>query len=518
MNLDDAFDDGIEIKRDRWGRYLLPDPVTGEERSWQRVTTFVKILADTYNLERWRMRKAGRGLAMRPDLVALVAGVSDPDSRDGKRTIEEAVDAAIETAGGSAAANIGTAIHALTDTLDRGDTPAPPTPEIAERLDTYAAAMKAHGLEPVPEWIERVIVNTALEVGGTADRFVCCADGKVRVADLKTGTSVDFGQLEYAMQLAAYANADGLYNGHGYDPMPDELDTSIGYIIHLPAAGGDCVIHEVDLTYGLEAARLAVEVRAARRRKGLLRALAAGPCPADPDRRLEVLRRCRRLDVERRESMKAQWPEGVPGLAGDHRHTDAELDAIESVLDLIDGSRVDDDAHAELVERMKHLPGDLFLAAEATAKAEGIPHVERGWSEAHAARLSALIEAAELDAHERHMQRVKALAEFDEAHLANIATLTGVGRDDIGRLTLDDLAHERVMAAVDLLESFNTLQPAHAEIIDRLGGKRQLISAASAAAKRHGIDCPRAADDIAADPLLSALALHTNTESTTQHS
>lgn len=503
----------IEIKRDRWGRYLLPDPTSGREQPWQRVTTFIKLLANTYNIEKWRLRQAAIGLAARPDLLALVGSTLDPDSRDGRRAIGDAVDKAVEAAGASTGANMGTALHQLTEAQDLGHDLTAPTREIATKLEDYAATLARHNLTVVPEWIERIIVSPELAVAGTADRFVRCADGKVRVADLKTGKSVDFGHVEFAMQLAAYANAAGMYNGSGWDPMPDDLDLTTGYIIHLPAAhDGPCAVHSVDIEEGWKACLLAAEVRAVQRRKGLLMPLGATTTAepvADDERRLEVLRRCRLLDPERKVEMKTRWPAGVPGLTNGHRHTEAQLDAVEAVLDIIDGSRVDAKITGELIDKMKALPGDLFLAVEATAKTEGVPHVDRGWSTTHAERLAELITAAEIEAAERHMYRVKALAEFHEADLMAICEMAEVPRDDVGLSSLDDLTHERVIGFAETLEVFGTLAPEPDVVIDHHGGKRAFATTAKAAARRHGLAVPKSAAQAAESPALVALAFTT---------
>jgi len=843
--IDDAFApaDDFEIKRDRWGRYLLPDPKTGEERSWQRVTTFAKLLSDTYNLDQWRLRQAAIGLTQRPDLLALIASTPEPDTK-GKADISKAVDSAIEAAGASTGANLGTAIHAMTEALDRGHDRPKTTPEISAKLDDYIATMQRHGLRSAPSWIERVLVNPELDVAGTADRFVHCPDGHVRIADLKgldvttplptpdgwttmgavsvgdavidstgrpcavtaksevhhkdcyrvtfddgtsivadhdhrwivdkgradairrvvmttremagevfsrskqsqrhlrvpvaapidlpeadlpidpyvlgcwigdgsrsggvitnplaevwaeienrgyqlgveqayrdgdcrthtvlglrtqlrlagllghkvipdtylrssidqrldllrglmdtdgtwnkarksarfytvdkalasqvvellcslgqkpglydvertgfgltvmshdveftplhfspflarpdqiqghstshskrrivhsveptvtvptqcievdspdhsylcgekmivthnTGKSVNFGHLEFAMQLAAYATASGMWNGSGWDDMPANLDTTVGYIIHLPAqVDGPCTIHEVDLVAGIHACRLAVEVRNVRRRKGFLRGVDAPVPEADKDRRLDLLRRCRSLDVERRAAMKAKWPAEIPGLTTDHHHSDLELDAIEAVLEVIDGTRVATEVVEALLKRVQALPGDLLLAVDHQAKEALVPHVSAGWSTDNVATLTPLIEAAENVSAERHMTRVRSLGEFDDEEIIeNICAFANVGRLDVGTRTLDDLAHERVMAAIETLDLYGSLIVDEAVAVEHHGSKRDLISAARAVGDRHHLDVPRSASDIAADPLLVSLTfLHTNTQ------
>src|SRR5690606_41320127 len=56
------------IRRDQYGRYILPDPVTGEEKPWTRVTTLAGTLADRRGLEKWAQRNIVYGLGQRQDL------------------------------------------------------------------------------------------------------------------------------------------------------------------------------------------------------------------------------------------------------------------------------------------------------------------------------------------------------------------------------------------------------------------------------------------------------------------
>ncbi len=102
------------IVRDRWGRYMLPDPNTGEMRAWTRATTFAKTISDTYALHHWQQRMVAKGLAMRPDLLALVGMTED------KKELDRLCDMAKEAAGSKVGANLGTAVHNYTEQLDRG--------------------------------------------------------------------------------------------------------------------------------------------------------------------------------------------------------------------------------------------------------------------------------------------------------------------------------------------------------------------------------------------------------------
>jgi len=112
------------------------------------------------------------------------------------------------------------------------------------------------------------LVCDELELAGSADNIVIgdSNEGRVyRIADLKTGATVNYGALSFSGQLGGYGN------GLLYDvdkehrlPTPD-LDKDTGYIIHLPAGQGRCGIYTIDIERGYKAARLAAQVRRAQK-------------------------------------------------------------------------------------------------------------------------------------------------------------------------------------------------------------------------------------------------------------
>lgn len=269
-----------EPRRDRWGRYLLPDPATGVERAWTRVTTVSGILSDRYNLELWAQRMVALGLARREDLLALVkTNARKSKTPNGKRTLNRVVKDAIEAGNTEQRANLGTALHAATEMMDRGeqwDVPAPYDRDI----EKYGAEMDKREILPLldesgAQWIERIVVNTALGVAGTLDRVNTAPDWELpRVCDIKTGGTVHFSELDHSVQQAMYANAS-----HYWDPKTERLekmptvDKKAAVIIHVPAGEARCELHELDIVRGLKAAQLAIEVREWRSAKGLSRAL-----------------------------------------------------------------------------------------------------------------------------------------------------------------------------------------------------------------------------------------------------
>jgi len=112
------------------------------------------------------------------------------------------------------------------------------------------------------------VVNDTLQVGGTFDRIVAL-EGKPYVADLKTG-DISFDTAKIAMQLAVYASSER-YDHITKTRTPLDVSREKGLVIHLPAGEGTCKLLWADLKAGWEGIRLAAEVWAWRKRRGLLK-------------------------------------------------------------------------------------------------------------------------------------------------------------------------------------------------------------------------------------------------------
>lgn len=274
------------IRRDRFGRYLLPDPTTGEERAWTRVTTVARTLSDEYNLTAWKLRMAVKGIALRPDLIAAAAA-SDVDSDKGN--LNGIAEKAMERAGAGAGANLGTALHAFTHRLIKGETvEGMGVPQsLRGDIDAYRAALKSHGLGVSPLLSERIVVLPELGVAGTFDNLVTQPAGNAHakpfgVLDLKTGKSLEYSWLEIAIQEAFYSRASHMWDPdtQTYIPMPTpQIDQDRGLVLHLPVGQGRAAIYAVNLTKGWEAAQLAMKVRELR---SGAKSLAWLVSPADP--------------------------------------------------------------------------------------------------------------------------------------------------------------------------------------------------------------------------------------------
>jgi len=245
-----------DVPRDEFGRPLVVPPDGGPRVPYMRTTTFIKPLDDPTKLHRWQQRQLVAGLARRPDLVTAAA--ADPDNAD---LLDDVVTRAIEPS--SAAATVGTALHLLTERLDRGEALGHVPPTHSGDLGAYERATASI------EWtnIETFRVLDQWRVAGTADR-IGRYGGRLVVADIKTG-SIGFAG-KFAAQLSIYARALPYDIETDRRGPADAVDLSRGLIVHLPAGKGECRLYWVDLEKGWAACNLARRVWRWRDTRGLL--------------------------------------------------------------------------------------------------------------------------------------------------------------------------------------------------------------------------------------------------------
>ncbi|MFZ9885041.1 MAG: hypothetical protein ACO3ON_06260, partial [Ilumatobacteraceae bacterium] len=227
-----------EAPKDRWGRYLVTTP-DGKQRGYTRVTTIAKAPDDEAALKSWANRMVITGLIQRSDLLAQAS-----TKLDDKNALNKIAEEAITAGGGSARANLGTALHSLTEQIDLGKKPAI-LPGLQADLDAYVTTLQKYGVHIMPNYIESVVINDESEYAGTLDRIVE-VNGRMYIADLKTGTDLTYSWRAIAIQLAAYADAQHIYNYQTAErtslPMI-EKDRAI--VFHLPAGEGRCDLYWV---------------------------------------------------------------------------------------------------------------------------------------------------------------------------------------------------------------------------------------------------------------------------------
>jgi len=256
-----------KVERDRYGRPLIVPAKGGKAKPYTRVTTIANTLDDRYNLELWGKRQTAIGLMLRPDLLALVAA-----QQNDKDALNKTVQQAIDASKAGAAANTGTALHALIERTLSGEDLSHIPADLRTDVAACVAALERHGFEIVHT--EQLVVCEQIEAAGTPDLILKQGDRYV-VGDWKTGAgAVDWGMPGIAIQTGIYTRAETMYDPatRTHTPMPT-MDMTRAYVFHAPAGSGRCDVVEVDVGAGWQAAQLAMSVRAWRQRKDLGRSV-----------------------------------------------------------------------------------------------------------------------------------------------------------------------------------------------------------------------------------------------------
>jgi hypothetical protein len=290
------------------------------------------------------------GIVQRADLLAQAS-----TSLDDRSKLNKIANDAIEAAGAYSRANLGTALHSITQQLDLGM-----KPQILQGLqadiETYVASIAAWDFGMRKEWIEVLLINDEYEYAGTADRIVTTRDGKICIFDLKTGTDLSYSFGSIAVQLAMYAHADWIYDWKTGErtALPEGLDMKEGIICHLPAGEATCKFYTVDLEAGWEAAKMSFATRDWRKRKDLFKPYkfsdekqgevvpVVNPIPQDdipaPSNELAIRQgwvkaRIANLSPTAQNMLKVTWPEGCPKLV---ECDNAQLDKLVVAIQVVE--------------------------------------------------------------------------------------------------------------------------------------------------------------------------------------
>lgn len=255
---------------DRWNRYVLVDPFTGQSHAWTRATTFAGSIRDSYALNQWQQRMVVKGMSLRPDLVAKASAL---DVKNDKDKMDKIAETAKDFAGAKIAANTGTAIHTFAENLNKGEMRVEDVPEVVRNdLRAYQQCLPAFGLEIVPHLVEQIICVPQFGVAGKFDEVLREESGTYVMGDVKSGQNLSFNWLEIAVQLALYANGlnrSGIYDKSLKKWVKSDIRVRTDYavVIHIPAGKGTCELWELDIREGWEAATLCADVRERRAKK-----------------------------------------------------------------------------------------------------------------------------------------------------------------------------------------------------------------------------------------------------------
>jgi hypothetical protein len=247
-----------EIERDRYGRPLIKPSKGGKAVPYTRATTIANSLDDAAALTAWKMRMAAIGLTIRSDLLLAINA-----SQDDKMAINKYIDDAMEVAGASRAATIGTALHSFAEKLDLGQELGPIPDEWAGDIRAYEQATKQ--LNKI--FIEQFCVLDKYKIAGTPDRLVEYK-GERFIADIKTGR-IDHPN-NIAIQLAIYAHGSPYDIATGRRGSWGDVNQEKAIIIHMPAGTGLCKLVWIDIAEGWKGLQFAMKVRQWRDKKGLV--------------------------------------------------------------------------------------------------------------------------------------------------------------------------------------------------------------------------------------------------------
>lgn len=258
---------------------VLP-PDGGKKMGYSRISTVAGACDDSGGLIVWNRSLAAIGVAtnrgLQAQLAALASAHPEPYYSESKRSVIDLAESAFKAGGGEVAANVGTAIHSFTEQIDRGEPLSFVPDSLIPPLRAYEAKMR--GIEVIG--IEVDVVNDDLQVAGTFDRLLRLPDGRVVVADIKSGANDVKYPLKVQTQVALYASCQRYNQVTGVrSPIHPDLDLTFGVMIHVPAKAepATCELYPLDLKVGMEAALLGIKVRQARKVKALKPLVIAEP-------------------------------------------------------------------------------------------------------------------------------------------------------------------------------------------------------------------------------------------------
>jgi hypothetical protein len=282
-----------DVQFDGYGRYKLPSPTTGKLTSYTRATTLAKTISDSSGLESWKIREKVNAVLRAAELTRqMVGGHSTSDWTDtdyglyaahlqlekafeagNSRDINTAIDFIHDLGGGADAREVGTAVHDWLDALDSGRVLFHQLPDFVQPYaQNYLRVLADNGLVAVPEYSERVVINTlgSESVAGRIDRIYRVVDtGELILGDLKTSklSSLELAKVDYAIQFAIYGYAELMLGTDGltWEPMP-EINQDYCVVAHLPSDQPErASIVPFDLTAGRVGLLAAIEVREQRK-------------------------------------------------------------------------------------------------------------------------------------------------------------------------------------------------------------------------------------------------------------
>lgn len=252
----------FEPDRDRFGRYVLPNPVTGKVENGTRTTTLADSVDDKFNVHRWEVRSVVQGLKANPDLLEDIDSLAD--TAELNKDLDRVIDRAKVEAGTAYGSELGTAVHEWCEVVDGGHATVADVPDVFRpKVARYVEVLAAAGISTLPGGIEQITRNVHREVTGTFDRIYVLPDGTYAIGDIKTGKDLGFSYGAISAQLAAYADAEYVLSADGKSWLPMPVVRSDYAVVAWIPSNQDAHVElvTIDLEYGRRVLDAAQEVR-----------------------------------------------------------------------------------------------------------------------------------------------------------------------------------------------------------------------------------------------------------------
>ena len=227
---------------------------------YPRVTTLTGRAEDKSGLLNYMLSTGVEGVFNSPELQAAWAVLDKTDFK-AKRAL---LDKIKTNAGADAKAQIGTAIHSVTESLDRGEN-LDGFPDTLVQ-DALAYRNQVNRLHLTPIVAELFVVNEELGTAGTLDRIFQGPSGQFYVGDLKTSAREDSAKWSlssWSTQVAVYANSKPVMDNQIVEwsdigiPALSAPDLTSGIVIHVAQGKAIGKAYRVDLNQGFERAKAA---------------------------------------------------------------------------------------------------------------------------------------------------------------------------------------------------------------------------------------------------------------------
>jgi hypothetical protein len=368
--------EGPELPTQDGNRYTLPD-ADGKPVTWNGATTLAKELDNPYAITQWQLRQAVHGVGIRPDLAKL-AGAAKPDD---KETLRKVVKDALAAAATEAGANEGTAWHMVFERVDRGE-PIEALPEFFhDGIRNRQAELQRHGIEILPEYIERAVRCLMFKVSGKLDRIGLYEGQFVIIDDKSEKDPLSYPKAK-TIQMAIYAYAGELFDPATFtiEPMPD-VRKDIAIMLHFDKVTHECKAYRVPIDIGWWGARLAREVREWRKMDCLIAPLVSlgswTPKPAVT--REEISNAVTSFNVVEKE--RVLGPYVTDEVDSDNGHSATDSVATEALRDdtsQVDSISAEDVAIAgSIIGAIEEL-GDVSRWSSPTPAQETVPRLPNG--------------------------------------------------------------------------------------------------------------------------------------------